>query len=438
MIIRRQINSHIILSSTIQDNEKLRDLLDKSGTDNLKVRESPQLGVHVAGLSRHTVTNTDAVEKVIDDGTGNRTVAATKYNSESSRSHAVFEVHIQQKYKDEASGEEMQSKTKIALVDLAGSERSDKLGSVGKALQEGNNINKSLTVLGRCIKALVEKANKPKKKVNVPFRESVLTWYLRESLSGNARTTMLACCSPAASNEEETLSTLRYAASAKNIKTAAKKNEDPLKAKARELAKEVEKLKAMLASGGDDMAGDDGDEDQDVSLMSLIGGGEEKTKIHGALANLSGAERAEYMKEIEAQMKLMGKDGFLQANKQAEDDAEAEEEGGVINEKDIFPQLSCLNKDELLSHAMVVPIGPNVDYFSIGRSGVEEENDFKLDGMGISENHCEITLIPSKGEASIKSGNIGASTTLNGVALSHEKETPLKHLDRLVFGPTRI
>ena len=227
LIIRRQINSHIILSSTIQDNEKLRDLLDKSGTDNLKVRESPQLGVHVAGLSRHTVTNTDAVEKVIDDGTGNRTVAATKYNSESSRSHAVFEVHIQQKYKDEASGEEMQSKTKIALVDLAGSERSDKLGSVGKALQEGNNINKSLTVLGRCIKALVEKANKPKKKVNVPFRESVLTWYLRESLSGNARTTMLACCSPAASNEEETLSTLRYAASAKQIKTAAKKNEDP-------------------------------------------------------------------------------------------------------------------------------------------------------------------------------------------------------------------
>ena len=123
----------------------------------------------------------------------------------------------------------MQSKVKIALIDLAGSERSDKLGSVGKALQEGNNINKSLTVLGRCIKALVEKANG--KNVQVPFRESVLTWYLRESLAGNARTTMLACVSPAGSNEEETLSTLRYAASAKQIKTEAKKSEDPLKAK---------------------------------------------------------------------------------------------------------------------------------------------------------------------------------------------------------------
>jgi hypothetical protein len=154
-------------------NEKLRDLLDRKGTDDLKVRESPQLGVHVAGLSRHTVGTSEAVEKIIEDGTGHRTVAATKYNSESSRSHAVFELHIQQKYKDDASGEEMQSKVKIALIDLAGSERSDKLGSVGKALQEGNNINKSLTVLGRCIKALVEKANKPEAKVVVPFRESV-------------------------------------------------------------------------------------------------------------------------------------------------------------------------------------------------------------------------------------------------------------------------
>ena len=173
----------------------------------------------------------DEVEKIIDEGTGNRTVAATKYNSESSRSHAVFEIHIQQKYKDEVTGEDMQSKTKIALIDLAGSERSDKLGSVGTALKEGNNINKCLTVLGRCIKALVETANFPKKKIQVPFRESVLTFYLRESLAGNARTTMVACVSPAGSNEEETLSTLRYAASAKQIKTAAKKSEDPLKAK---------------------------------------------------------------------------------------------------------------------------------------------------------------------------------------------------------------
>jgi hypothetical protein len=132
--------------------------------------------VHVAGLTKHHVDTADSVEKVIEDGTSNRTVAATKYNSESSRSHAVFELHIQQKYKDKISGEDMQSKTKIALIDLAGSERSDKLGSVGKALQEGNNINKSLTVLGRCIKALVEKANDKTKKVRLCYRHLQLSF----------------------------------------------------------------------------------------------------------------------------------------------------------------------------------------------------------------------------------------------------------------------
>jgi len=411
-------------------NEKLRDLLDKKGSDDLKVRESPQLGVHVAGLSRHKLKGAPTVEKLIDDGTNNRTVAATKYNSESSRSHAVFELHIVQKYKDKNSGEDMQSKVKIALIDLAGSERSDKLGSVGKALQEGNNINKSLTVLGRCIKALVEKANEPKKKVLVPFRESVLTYYLRESLAGNARTTMLAACSPAGSNEEETLSTLRYAASAKQIKTSAKKSEDPLKAKVRELAMEVENLKRQLAEGGGE------GEDEDVSLMSLIGG-ENKKNIRGALAGMNAEERAEYMKEIEQQMKLLGQDGFA-----AVEAEEEEEEPEEIADKDIFPQLSCLNKDDMLSHAMVIPIGLTQEHFSIGRSGVDDENDFELDGMGIQDKHCEIRVARGAAnamaaKATVKAMSKSAATTVNGKAVSLD-ETPLTHMDRVVFGPTRM
>jgi len=420
-------------------NEKLRDLLDFKGTDDLKVRESPQLGVHVAGLSRHTVKSSEAVEKVIEDGTGNRTVAATKYNSESSRSHAVFELHVQQKYKDELTGEEMQSKTKIALIDLAGSERSDKLGSVGKALKEGNNINKSLTVLGRCIKGLVDKANNPKKKINVPFRESVLTYYLRESLAGNARTTMLAAVSPAGSNEEETMSTLRYAASAKQIKTSAKKSEDPLKAKVRELAMEVEKLKRQLAEGGMDGAGFENAEEEEVSLMSLIGGAG-KQKVRGALSSMNAQERSEYMKEIEAQMKLLGQDGFAIAQQEA--DAEEEEEEERVHDKLVFPQLSCLNKDDMLSHAMVIPIGTNTEAFMIGRSGGEEENDFELDGMGIQEKHCEITLAKAAKQitAVIRSATRGAQTTLNGVVLEAEDPSgqPLQHLDRVVFGPCRM
>jgi hypothetical protein len=287
-------------------NEKLRDLL--GGGDDLKVRENPQLGVHVAGLTKHHVATAEGVEKIIEDGTGNRTVAATKYNSESSRSHAVFELHIQQKYKDKVSGEDMQSKVKIALIDLAGSERSDKLGSVGKALQEGNNINKSLTVLGRCIKALVEKANDPKKKIVVPFRESVLTYYLRESLAGNARTTMLAACSPAGSNEEETLSTLRYAASAKQIKTSAKKSEDPLKAKINELTGEVEKLKALLAkSGGGGGGAGAGHNHRKSQMMNMMkGNAADAAVIHDELAHLTDEEKTAYLKELEEQMELMG------------------------------------------------------------------------------------------------------------------------------------
>jgi len=127
---------------------------------------------------------------------------------------------------------------------LAGSERSAKVGSTGQTFLEGNNINKSLTTLGKCIRALVDITRG--KKVLPPFRESVLTLYLRESLAGTFLTTMLANVSPVASNLEETLSTLRYAASVKNIKTVVKKNEDPSQQRIRELTEENATLKREL------------------------------------------------------------------------------------------------------------------------------------------------------------------------------------------------
>uniref|UniRef100_A0A7S2RC50 Uncharacterized protein n=1 Tax=Rhizochromulina marina TaxID=1034831 RepID=A0A7S2RC50_9STRA len=404
-------------------NERVRDLLDVDATDGLKIRESKQHGVHVVGLTKLAVADMDETMHLLDTGTSNRTVAATRYNTESSRSHSVFEMSVQQKYRDPTTGEEMQSKTKIALIDLAGSERSDRVGSTGKTLKEGNNINKSLTVLGRCIKALVEIAKNPakRKKIVVPFRESVLTWYLRESLAGNARTTMLACCSPAASNIDETLSTLRYADSAKRIKTAAIKSEDPLKAKVRELTAEVQKLKAQLAGGGPA-------ENDATSLLNLIRGGEgEKEKRHGELANMTEEERAEYMRELEQQMGLLGVDGFQQASaKQVEVATKAEE---------VFPQLSCLNRDDLLSHAMTVPI--NSESFHIGRSGVHDENDFELDGMGIQDKHCEITKTPAGW--TIRALTPGAVVAVNGVTI--EQGAPpvtLNHMDRVIFGPCRL
>lgn len=120
----------------------------------------------------------------------------------------------------------------MSLIDLAGSERVGRALSAsrnGAQRSESNNINRSLLVLGRCIKALVNRAKHSKGKVySIPFRESVLTWYLRESLDGNARTTMLATLNPVFASIQETLSTLRYASTAKHIRTVARVNEDPI------------------------------------------------------------------------------------------------------------------------------------------------------------------------------------------------------------------
>jgi len=135
--------------------------------------------------------------------------------------------------------------SRLSLTDLAGSERSGKVGTSGTSLQEGNNINKSLSTLGRCIAVLVDISQG--KKGLAPFRNSVLTLYLRDALAGNVLTTMLANVSPVSPNKEETLSTLRFAASAKRIKTKVTKNEDLQQKRIRELTEELEAVKKELA-----------------------------------------------------------------------------------------------------------------------------------------------------------------------------------------------
>lgn len=133
--------------------------------------------------------------------------------------------------------------SKISLVDLAGSERAQKTGAMGKRLEEGGNINKSLTTLGMVISALAEKSTK---KTFVPYRDSVLTWLLKDNLGGNSKTVMIATVSPALDNFEETLSTLRYADRAKKIVNHAVVNEDPNAKIIRELREEVENLKMRI------------------------------------------------------------------------------------------------------------------------------------------------------------------------------------------------
>uniref|UniRef100_A0A5F9D566 Kinesin family member 16B n=1 Tax=Oryctolagus cuniculus TaxID=9986 RepID=A0A5F9D566_RABIT len=236
-------------------NERVRDLLRRksSKTFNLRVREHPKEGPYVEDLSKHLVQNYSDVEELMDAGNINRTTAATGMNDVSSRSHAIFTIKFTQaKFDSEMPCETV---SKIHLVDLAGSERADATGATGVRLKEGGNINKSLVTLGNVISALADlsqDAANPlvkKKQVFVPYRDSVLTWLLKDSLGGNSKTIMIATISPADVNYGETLSTLRYANRAKNIINKPTINEDANVKLIRELRAEIARLKMLLAQG---------------------------------------------------------------------------------------------------------------------------------------------------------------------------------------------
>jgi len=223
-------------------NEKVRDLLNPSDK-TLKVREHAATGPYVDGLVKTAVQSSKEIHDIIEEGGKSRTIAATNMNSESSRSHAVFTVLLTQETEHGTmKGEKV---SRLSLVDLAGSERASKTGAAGSRLKEGSNINKSLTTLGLVISALASGKSK-----FVPYRDSVLTWLLKDSLGGNSKTAMIATISPAADNYEETLSTLRYADRAKKIVNKAVVNEDPNTKLINELKKQVEELKLQLQAAG--------------------------------------------------------------------------------------------------------------------------------------------------------------------------------------------
>ncbi|XP_064876794.1 kinesin-like protein KIF1B isoform X3 [Oncorhynchus nerka] len=236
--------------------ERVRDLLNPKNKGNLRVREHPLLGPYVEDLSKLAVTSYNDINDLMDAGNKARTVAATNMNETSSRSHAVFTIVFTQRKYDSETDLSTEKVSKISLVDLAGSERADSTGAKGTRLKEGANINKSLTTLGKVISALAEvdyttsKSKKKKKTDFIPYRDSVLTWLLRENLGGNSRTAMVAALSPADINYDETLSTLRYADRAKQIKCNAVINEDPNNKLVRELKDEVTRLKDLLRAQG--------------------------------------------------------------------------------------------------------------------------------------------------------------------------------------------
>ncbi|KAG3009204.1 hypothetical protein JG687_00005542 [Phytophthora cactorum] len=208
----------------------------------LKVREHPVTGPFVEGLSIRSVTSYADIAEEMLAGEKLRTVASTLMNAVSSRSHAVFTITITQTTFDPVSQCANEKTSKISMIDLAGSERANVSGTSGDRLKEGAMINKSLTTLGRVISALSKQAAD-----RIPYRDSTLTWLLKESLGGNAKTTMFAMISPSSDNYDETMSTLRYAESAKKVMNRAVVNEDKNARIIRQLRQEIEELRAQLA-----------------------------------------------------------------------------------------------------------------------------------------------------------------------------------------------
>ncbi|XP_072222336.1 kinesin-like protein KIF1B isoform X12 [Leuresthes tenuis] len=384
--------------------ERVRDLLNPKNKGNLRVREHPLLGPYVEDLSKLAVTSYTDIADLMDAGNKARTVAATNMNETSSRSHAVFTIVFTQKKHDSETDLSTEKVSKISLVDLAGSERADSTGAKGTRLKEGANINKSLTTLGKVISALAEVSKKKKKSDFIPYRDSVLTWLLRENLGGNSRTAMVAALSPADINYDETLSTLRYADRAKNIKCNAVINEDPNNKLVRDLKDEVARLKELLRAQG---LGDILDTpigsltaSPSSGALSSQGGLTSVTSIQERIMSTPGGEEAiERLKESEKiiaelnetwEEKLRKTEAIRMEREAllAEMGVAIREDGGTLG---VFspkktPHLVNLNEDPLMSECLLYYIKDGIT--RVGQADAERRQDIVLSGAHIREEHC--------------------------------------------------
>ncbi|XP_016083510.1 kinesin-like protein KIF1A isoform X2 [Ornithorhynchus anatinus] len=474
--------------------ERVRDLLNPKNKGNLRVREHPLMGPYVEDLSKLAVTSYNDIQDLMDSGNKARTVAATNMNETSSRSHAVFNIIFTQKRHDAETDITTEKVSKVSLVDLAGSERADSTGAKGTRLKEGANINKSLTTLGKVISALAEmdsgpNKNKKKKKTDfIPYRDSVLTWLLRENLGGNSRTAMVAALSPADINYDETLSTLRYADRAKQIRCNAVINEDPNNKLIRELKDEVARLRDLLYAqglgdiidtntvpGGPKYVSDFENNNGNPSLADLSQRPDNLSTVTNALVGMSpssslsalssraasvsslhermmfapGSEEAiERLKETEKiiaelnetwEEKLRRTEAIRMEREAllAEMGVAMREDGGTLG---VFspkktPHLVNLNEDPLMSECLLYYIKDGIT--RVGREDGERRQDIVLSGHFIKEEHCifrsdtragteVVTLEPCE----------GADTYVNGKKVT--EPSILRSGNRIIMGKSHV
>eukprot|EP00045_Choanoeca_perplexa_P016108 m.212998 g.212998 ORF g.212998 m.212998 type:complete len:1764 (+) comp17171_c0_seq1:162-5453(+) len=392
-------------------NEKVRDLLgDVKGKKSLRVREHNILGPYVEGLTKLAVKDHATILQLMEEGNQSRTVASTSMNAESSRSHAVFTMMVTQEHYDPVSEHTGQKVARISLVDLAGSERAGKTGATDARLREGSNINKSLTTLGIVISALADISGGKKKKDHafVPYRDSTLTWLLKDNLGGNSKTVMVATVSPASDNYEETLSTLRYADRAKRIVNHAVVNEDPSAKIIRQLKEEVERLR-------DQLGGSDGNL-TDKELLAKLSENEALMKE----MELSWEEKLKLAESTMAQRQREMEEMGLSINK-----------GGVAIDKDKF-YLVNLNEDPSMSDMLMYFLKHESTKLGSG-GGDGPTPDILLQGIGIHPQHAQINVrdgqmfVTPVGDAKVR---------VNGKVVS--AETRLRHASRVLFGSQHL
>ncbi|NWV20220.1 KIF14 protein, partial [Origma solitaria] len=411
---KEQVLYHLEMSFFEVYNEKIHDLLVFKAENGLKkqqlrVREHPVLGPYVEGLTG-LVSHPDfcLLQSWLELGNKQRATAATVMNDKSSRSHSVFTLVMTQTKAEFVNEEQCDRRltSHINLIDLAGSECCTKAQTTGERLKEGVSINKSLLTLGRVISAL-SKQSQNGKKTFIPYRESVLTWLLKESLGGNSQTTMIATVSPAASSTEETLSTLRYAKQACSIINIAKVNEDVNVKLIRELKAEIEKLKAAQKSALNT--------DREKYRRYLQEITSLRVELHQQERNMAEMQRA-------------WKEKLEQAEKRKLEDIKELQKAGIAFKMDNrLPNLVNLNEDPQLSEVLLYMIKEGET--TVGRCTPNSKHDIQLSGVLIADDHCvikntvgKVSIIPLK----------EAKTYVNGKCILDP--TVLHHGDRVILG----
>ncbi|KDO30097.1 hypothetical protein SPRG_05288 [Saprolegnia parasitica CBS 223.65] len=422
-------------------NEKVKDLFNPS-SDNLKVRDHPSQGPYADGLTRSAVSTYEEITALMDAGIMARTTASTNMNATSSRAHTIFQIIVTQSRVDPTTNKMTDKVSRINLIDLAGSERAASTGATGARLKEGAAINQSLSALGNCISALADNAS-GKKKILVPYRNSKLTHLLKDSLGGNAKTIMIAALSPASVNYAETLSTLRYADRAKQIKNQAVVNEDPNQLLIRQLKDELEQLrKAMIENGGLDACPGSRMSSRDEAHRPDSSGGQEKT----VEALQKEEELAAIREQLEENQRLLkeSEKSWTDRLKETEELAKKREDqlraiGLATNLHDIRakaktePHLINLNEDQQMSEKLFyfITMGTN----KVGRADADEPQSIILGGLGILKQHCVIERSETALCISIQPG---ANVYVNGEPVKDGDIREFAHNDRVILGNANV